>query len=150
MKTIFNLGMVGLLILFLLSCGNDKKAPTLMKNTFTASVNGTSYEAKFASGFISPITKTLLLTGAQGDGEDIQLFLPQDIATGAYTYELPVQGKYQKTDEDAGIATEGTLVITEHNKDKKYIAGRFDFKTKPVLTSGSSATLSDGEFSVHY
>lgn len=152
MKQTIQLIVISILLLQLSSCGGDKQKKDSTQSSLTALVDGKDYKARFVSGFVSPVTKTLLLTGAQGDGEDIQLFVPIDIGTGTYSYEQPVQGKYQKTDDDGdgGFAISGSLIIASHDKENGHIVGSFNFDTKPIVTSGTSHTLRDGSFSIFY
>jgi len=134
----------------LTSCQNSKAGNTRTNNAFTAVVNGKDFNAKFVDGQITAITNTLLLTGSMGDGEDIQFFLPQDIGAGTYSYDMGIQGKYQKTDEDFVFANSGQLVIETHDTENKHIKGSFNFTGKPMGTDTANYTIENGSFSVHY
>ena len=108
MTTKKSFAAIALLLLIIVSaCQNSKAGKNLSKNSFTAVVNGKDFTAKFAEGHITEITNTLLLSGSMGNGEDIQLFLPQDTGAGTYSYDMGIQGKYQKTDEDFSFANAG-------------------------------------------
>lgn len=97
MTTKKSFAAIALLLLIIVSaCQNSKAGKNLSKNSFTAVVNGKDFTAKFAEGHITEITNTLLLSGSMGNGEDIQLFLPQDTGAGTYSYDMGIQGKYQK------------------------------------------------------
>lgn len=139
-------------IIMLSSCGQQEtkqKASQTLTNSLKAQVNGEPYEAIHVTGFITLASNTLLLTGAMGNGEDIQLFLPKDITAG--TYDFPsIQGKYQENDEQFGFATNGTLTIDSHSTTNKTIKGSFHFTTKPATEGDPSFTLTDGSFNVSY
>lgn len=139
-------------LLIISSCGekgaNSKNIQTGSSH-FTAIINEKPYKAVHISGFVTLPTNTLLLTGAMGNGEDIQLFLPKDITAG--TYDFPsIQGKYQENDEQFGFATNGTLTIDSHRTTNKTIKGSFHFTTKPAIEGDPSFTITDGSFNVSY
>lgn len=139
-------------ILIMSSCGQQEttqKVSQTTTNSLTAEVNGKPYEAIHVSGFISPVTKTLLLTGAMGTGEDIQLFLPKNITSGTYDFTT-IQGKYQENDEQSGFAVRGTLTIASHNTTRKNIKGSFYFTTKPLLEGNPSFDITEGSFDITY
>ncbi|WP_299211983.1 DUF6252 family protein [uncultured Dokdonia sp.] len=148
----------GILFLFILpilmmsSCGQQEtkqKSSQTLTNTLKAKINGKPYDAVHVSGFIPPNLNTLLLTGAMGTGEDIQLFLPKDIASGTYDF-LKVQGKYQENDEQSGFAKSGALTITSHNTTRKNIKGTFYFTTKPLIEGDPSFNVTEGIFDITY
>ena len=151
MKTIKSFAVITLLLLLSLSaCQNSKADSNSLSNNFNAEVNGKDFKAKFVNGQITVITNTLLLTGSMGDGEDIQLFLPQDIGAGTYSYETGIQAKYQKTDEDFIFANSGQLIIETHDTESKHIKGSFNFTGKPMDSDTATYTVENGSFSVHY
>ena len=151
MKTIKSFAVITLLLLLSLpACQNSKADSNPSNNNFIAVVNGEDFKAKFVSGHVTVITNTLLLTGGMGDGEDIQLFLPQDIGAGTYSYETGIQGKYQKTDEDFVFANSGQLIIETHDTEGKHIKGSFNFTGKPMDSDNATYTVENGSFSVHY
>ena len=151
MKTIKSFAAITLLLLIIVSgCQNSKAGGNLSNNSFTAVVNGKDFAAKFADGHITEITHTLLLSGSMGDGEDIQLFLPQDIGAGTYSYDMGIQGKYQKTDEDFVFANAGQLIIETHDTKSNYIKGSFNFTGKPLHSDTATYTVENGSFSVRY
>ncbi|HBT10390.1 MAG TPA: hypothetical protein DEB18_13355, partial [Leeuwenhoekiella sp.] len=151
MTTKKSFAAIALLLLIIVSaCQNSKAGKNLSKNSFTAVVNGKDFTAKFAEGHITEITNTLLLSGSMGNGEDIQLFLPQDTGAGTYSYDMGIQGKYQKTDEDFSFANAGQLIIESHDTKNKYIKGSFNFTSKPMNSEAASYTIENGSFSVHY
>ncbi|MFC4635204.1 DUF6252 family protein [Dokdonia ponticola] len=139
-------------VVIMSSCGQQEtkqKASQTLTNSFTAEVNGKPYEAVHVTGFITPGLHTLLLTGAMGTGEDIQLFLPEDITAG--TYDFPsIQGKYQENEEQSGFATNGTLTILSHSTTNKTIKGSFHFTTKPLLKGDPSFDITEGSFDISY
>jgi len=143
-----------LLCLFTTSSCNqqkDTKRVSGTTNSLTAAVNGKSYNAIHVTGFISTIPNTLLLTGAMGTGEDIQLFLPKEVTSGTYKFEdLLVQGKYQENEELSGFATRGTVTITTHDIGKKQIEGTFYFTTKPLVKGNPSFDITEGIFKIAY
>lgn len=139
-------------ILMMSSCGQKeaKQNPSqALTNSLTAKVNGKPYDAIHVSGFIPPALNTLLLTGAMGTGEDIQLLLPKDITAGTYDM-LTVQAKYQENDEQSGLASKGALTITSHNTVSKNIKGSFYFTTKPLLQGDPSFDVTEGSFDITY
>lgn len=139
-------------LLIISSCGQQEtkqKASQTLTNTLKAEVNGKPYEAVHVSGFITPGLNTLLLTGAMGNGEDIQLFLPKDITAGTYDFTT-IQGKYQENEEKAGFAVRGALTIASHNTTSKNIEGSFYFTTKPMLKGDPSFDVTEGSFSIRY
>lgn len=139
-------------IIFTTSCGQQEtkqKASQTLTNSFKAEINGKPYEAVHVTGFITPGLNTLLLTGSMGTGEDIQLFLPEDITAG--TYDFPtIQGKYQENEEQSGFATNGTLTILSHSTANKTIKGSFYFTTKPLLKGDPSFDVTEGSFDITY
>ncbi|PHQ27892.1 DUF6252 family protein [Leeuwenhoekiella nanhaiensis] len=151
MKTFKSFAIITLLLLLsLTACQNSNTSSPVSSNSFTAVVNGEDFKAQFVDGQITVITNTLLLSGSMGDGEDIQLFLPQDIGAGTYSYETGIQGKYQKTDEDFVFANSGQLIIETHDTESKHIKGSFNFTGKPMDSDTATYTVENGSFSVHY
>ena len=139
-------------ILMMSSCGQQDtkpKASQTLTNSLKAQINGKPYEAVHVSGFITPGLHTLLLTGAMGTGEDIQLFLPEDIAAGTYDFTT-IQGKYQENEEESGFAVSGALTIASHNTTSKNIKGTFYFTTKPLLEGNPSFDVTEGSFDISY
>lgn len=129
----------------------EKQSIRISTNSLKAAVNGKSYNAVHVTGFISTIPNTLLLTGAMGTGEDIQLILPKEVTPGTYKFEdLLVQGKYQENEEHAGFATRGTVTITTHDVGNKHIEGAFYFTTKPILQGNPSFDITEGNFKITY
>ena len=129
----------------------QKQSIRVSTNSLKAAVNGKSYNAIHVTGFISTIPNTLLLTGAMGTGEDIQLILPQEVTPGTYKFEdLLVQGKYQENEELAGFATRGSVTITTHDIGNKHIEGTFYFTTKPILQGNPSFDITEGNFKITY
>jgi hypothetical protein len=139
-------------ILIISSCGQQETTQKVLQtttNSLKAEVNGNPYEAVHVSGFISPVSQTLLITGAMGTGEDIQLFLPKDIASGTYDFTT-IQGKYQQNDELGGFAVRGDVTIITHDTTRKNIKGSFYFTTKPILEGNPSFDVTEGRFDITY
>ncbi|WP_299674650.1 DUF6252 family protein [uncultured Dokdonia sp.] len=135
------------------SCGQQGKNQSVhaSTNSLKAAINGKAYKAVHVTGFISTIPNTLLLTGAMGTGEDIQLILPKEITPGVYPFEdLLVQGKYQQDEESAGFAIRGAVTITTHDVASKKIEGIFDFTTKPIVKENPSFDITRGTFKIAY
>lgn len=139
-------------LLIMSSCGQQETSQKILQtttNSFKAEVNGKSYKAIHVSGFISPVSKTLLLTGAMGTGEDIQLFLPKDITAGTYDFST-IQGKYQENEEKSGFAVRGNVIIIAHDTTNTSIKGSFYFTTKPLLEGHPSFDITEGNFDITY
>lgn len=140
-------------LLNLISCGQQGKNQSVHSstNSLKAMVNGKSYEAVHVTGFISLVPNTLLLTGAMGTGEDIQLILPKEVVPGTYLFEdLLVQGKYQQNEESAGFAIRGVVTVTTHDVISKKIEGTFNFTTKPIIKENPSFDITGGTFNITY
>ncbi|MGC1472052.1 MAG: DUF6252 family protein [Psychroserpens sp.] len=147
----------------LASCGGDDDSPSSQGGTdsFFAKIDGADYNPPSISGFRFESTNSIILTGATGTTEEqIQIFVPDDIAVGTYTsYYDPlnspfIQAYYQPAGaqdaDDTGIADTGSLVITQHDIDAKTIKGTFNFNTEPALSSGTAWTITEGSFEITY
>ena len=156
------LAFLSIIIIVLTSCsGSDDNNNSTSQNVFFCKVDGVNYSPPHVTGFISTITNTLVLTGSTGtNAEQIQIFLPNDIAVGTYTqfYDFTadefIQMYYsppnsQDADDD-GFASSGQLVITEHDISGKRIKGTFNFVTDPSVNGSNIWNVSEGSFEIRY
>ncbi|WP_130735801.1 DUF6252 family protein [Flavobacterium sp. J27] len=164
MKTIFfnTFAIFTFFSLSLFSCSkNDDNNPPTSENTFFCKLDGTAYNPPNATGLISTITNTLVITGSTGsNSQKIQIFLPKDIAVGTYTqfYDYNadefIQMYYSPPNsndaDDDGFATSGELVITQHDVNNKKIKGTFHFVTDPSINGNNVWNVTEGTFNITY
>jgi len=163
MKTIFlnTFVLFSFFTLSLFSCSKSDDSSPSTANTFFCKVDGVDYNPPNATGLISTITNTLVITGSTGsNAQKIQIFLPNDIAVGTYTqfydynadefiqmyYSPPTS---QDADDD-GFANSGQLVITEHDTNAKRIKGTFNFVTDPSINGSTVWNVTEGSFTITY
>ena len=149
------------LSLFSCSKSDDGNNSPTSGNTFFCKIDGVAYNPPNATGFVSTITNTLVITGATGsNAEQIQIFVPKDIAVGTYTqfYDYNadefIQMYYSPpTSQDAnddGFANSGQFVITEHDTNAKRIKGTFNFVTDPSINGSTVWNVTEGSFTITY
>ena len=163
MKTFFlnTFFLFSFFTLSLFSCSKSDDNNPSTANTFFCKIDGVDYNPPNATGLISSISNTLVITGATGsNAEQIQIFVPKDITVGTYTqfydynanefiqmyYSPPTS---QDADDD-GFANSGQLVITEHDTNAKRIKGTFNFVTNPSINGGAVWNVTEGSFTITY
>lgn len=149
-------------ILSFSACGDKDAEVPQSTNSFFCKIDGVDFKPQFVNGLRQNIvgtqTQNLLITGSNGTGKDIQLFMKPDIKPGTYSldrskfFETLLQGVYNRSDADAdfGFNKDGTLTITENNTTTKRIKGTFNFVTEPLRAGDPVNAISAGTFDVTY
>lgn len=148
------------LIFTSISCATDddnQNDTNDSSQSFFAKVNGVDYNPEFISGFETEISNALVITGAMGDGEQLQLFFLNTTAPGTYNFaddtNLGIQAYYQASDgsadDVAAFATSGSLTINTLNTADQTVSGTFNF-SGTVPNTGENYTVTEGSFDVSY
>jgi hypothetical protein len=122
------------------------------KDTLQALVNGNQFVSAQIEASIS--MGQLLIAGISSDGiSDLALIMPDNVLSGSYSMDYatgvyfgiyyPSQGTVLASNNN------GTLTIISNNTTTKRIIGTFSFVGSP-FTSGSTATITNGYFSLTY
>lgn len=148
------------LIFTSISCATDddnQNDTNDSSQSFFAKVNDVDYNPEFISGFETEISNALVITGAMGDGEQIQIFLTSTTPAGTYDFadntNITIQAYYQGTDGNANdvaaFATSGSIVLNSLNTSEQTVTGSFNF-SGIVPNTGETFSITNGTFNISY
>jgi len=123
-------------------------------NNLSVKVDDELFEPVSVTAMIDPFSNNISIVGTAAVGiPSVGLFLPQDITEGTYDLGTPGFADYgaQYNIDDMTFlgAESGELIITKHDTGVKIIEGTFFFEAAE-LVGGSTASLTEGSFSVTY
>lgn len=114
-------------------------------NSFTATIDGVPF---VATGVTSSIVFDILgVTGFWG-GQQILLFMPEDIIPGTYTLSEvgDYYAQYMPNSSNPYPAVSGQLTITEYNLAAKKVKGSFSME---VIINSNNISITNGQFEVY-
>lgn len=122
-------------------------------NSMAAKIDGQGWTANSVSGFLSQGKLNLVGTDATGT-KTVAFFIPGNVTVGTYMLSDPISGtygaQYNKDAQTFLVADSGSLKITEHNTSTKTIKGTFNFQASEFGGGGTSANLTEGNFTIKY
>lgn len=134
----------------------SKSVLPVSNDDFYAKVDGQEYIDISLFGSLVSVgnTELILINANRSLTETISLSLKSDISVGEYdfggfvTQTNPTKGNYYV---DGGIyEADGKIIITQHDKTNKVIAGTFEFEASPIISATPNFKITEGEFSVSY
>lgn len=121
-------------------------------NEFEVTVDGEVFSPPIITAIVEPTLKIIVISAGNGLGNECQLMIPESIDEGNYPFAIAQNGinaQYSLTEDDFGLAKEGSFQITKHDKTSKKMAGTFNFDAVSI-TGDRKFTLTNGEFDVSY
>jgi Family of unknown function (DUF6252) len=118
-------------------------------DTLNATVDGTPFQSVQIQGLNT--AGQIVISGIATGGQGLDILVPNDIGPGTYSLTTigTTSGFYYTTGSDPLISQTGTLEIISNDATTKIIKGTFNFSAKS-LTSNSTASVTEGYFSVNY
>jgi hypothetical protein len=150
-KSILSIALFG--ILALVSCKKDEDSDS--GNSFTAKVNGETYEAEellaYATSF-GDYTNVYGVADASGTGETMYFAVPTGATKGTYQFDADYPAYYVDADGNAFATVwgggSGSVTITEIDAD--HVEGSFNFKAFDAATEAEETNVTDGKFNVEF
>ncbi len=127
--------------------------PVATNNTFSAKLDGTSYNPTNTTGVKS--SGLIAIIGRRGSVENIGLAFADNITAGTTVtftaLSSDARGQYSIDNNPANIfGGTGSITIISHNTTTKQVKGTFSFVAATILTPIVSRTITDGTFDVTY
>jgi hypothetical protein len=149
-KSILSIVLLG--ILAFVSCKKDEDKGG---NSFTAKINGETYEAEgllaYATSF-GDYTNVYGVADASGTGETMYFAIPTDAAKGTYQINADYPAYYVDADGNAFATVwgggSGSVTITELDAD--HVEGTFQFTAFDAATEAVEKDVTDGKFDVEF
>jgi len=123
----------------------DDKIPPTPGQTMSCTVDGKSWTASAVNSLHSSAAKMIQIVGNASNGTTVGLAVPNDATIGTYDISTfgTTRGQFNPTPTTFRTSNNGTITITEHDKDADVIKGTFSFKAN----SGSDTTVvTNGKF----
>lgn len=120
-------------------------------NVFTVDINGEAFDPAAVNGIILNSNLNIVAANTQAT-ESVSLIVPEDIEAGTYTIGgilSDYSGMYVFGSNQSAISTTGTVTITTHDTQAKFIEGTFNYTASEFLGT-TSFELTNGNFAVSY